>query len=88
MSHLRFDCYGAWDAGVKDHPQAVMKQLGITYQHATPQTIADQWWFWNCHGIPDPLPPYLSELKIKPHKAIGHGLDAKLAREIVKGSQT
>lgn len=39
-----------------------MKQLGITYQHATPQSMGDQWWFWNCENIPEELPEHIEEL--------------------------
>ncbi len=56
------------------HPQEIMRELGITYPHATPQSIADQWWFWNCNGVPSELPKYLTVLDIKPHDAIGSGL--------------
>ena len=44
------------------HPQEDMERLGITYQHATPQSIADQWWFWNCENLPDKLPDYISAM--------------------------
>lgn len=80
--HLRYDMYSAYDAGENRHPQAVMRELGVTYQHATPQSIADQWWFWNCTGVPDPLPEYLSELKLDPHKQIGYGLTQEDADRI------
>jgi hypothetical protein len=68
------------------HPQHVMTALGITYQHATPQSIADQWWFWNCENVPANLPAYLSPLKVKPHDAIGNGLSKELADAIAQGS--
>lgn len=39
MKHLRFNCgYGS----LLEHPQKLMKDLGITYQHATPQTMGEQ----------------------------------------------
>jgi hypothetical protein len=74
MKHLRFDCYSS-----TGHPQEVMKELEITYQIAVPQSIADQWWFWNCENIPDPLPEYLSELDLDPMDCIGYGLSAEEA---------
>lgn len=77
-THLRFNLYGSPD----EHPQVVMKQLGITYQHATPQSIADQWWFWNCENIPDPLPVYITILDVNPFDAIGHGLSVEDALRI------
>jgi hypothetical protein len=64
------------------HPQIVMKDLGITYQHATPQSICDQWWFWNCENIPDPLPGYLSILDVDPMKFVGFGLSQLKAEAI------
>lgn len=67
------------------HPQVVMKELGITYQHATPQSLYDCWWFWNCTNVPAVLPPYLTELKIKPHDAIGNGLSKEDADRIAGG---
>lgn len=84
--HLRFDCYGSCIAGENRHPQIVMKELGITYQHATPQSIADQWWFWNCKNVPEKLPVYLTELDLDPMKCVGFGLSEKDAIEIAEGS--
>lgn len=62
-----------------------MKHLGITYQHATPQSIADSWWFWNCQNVPQNLPPYLSELKVDPLAVVGRGLSQQEAEEIAAG---
>lgn len=76
--HLKLNCY----MGYNEHPQDVMKRLGITYQHATPQSIADQWWFWNCENIPDPLPDHLSVLSVDPMQMIGFGLSKKEAENI------
>jgi hypothetical protein len=59
-----------------------MKQLGITYQHATPQSIGDQWWFWNCENIPATLPGYLEEADWDPHEMIGWGLSQEDADKI------
>lgn len=69
IKHLRFSTYA-----FNGHPQEEMKKLGIKYQHATPQSIADQWWFWNCRNIPSELPEYLSYLEIDPMECIGWGL--------------
>ncbi|MGB0913291.1 MAG: hypothetical protein ACPGSW_06865 [Phaeobacter italicus] len=68
--------------GVIDHPQAVMRHLGIQYQTATPQSLGDQWWFWNCAGEPDPLPGFLSELDLDPMECVGFGLSEEGARQI------
>ena len=64
------------------HPQKAMGELGITYQHATPQSIADCWWFWNCVNIPDSLPPFLTELEVDPMECVGFGLSQELAERI------
>jgi hypothetical protein len=62
-----------------------MRELGITYQHATPQSVGDQWWFWNCRNLPDKLPEYLTELNIDPMDAIGYGLSREDAITIKEG---
>jgi hypothetical protein len=70
------------------HPQDAMKELGITYQHATPQSMGDQWWFWNCGNIPENLPPFLSNLALDPMQYIGFGLskiDAEKIRDFDGG---
>ena len=66
------------------HAQVYMKQLGITYDHATPQSMTDCWWFWNCRNVPDPLPSELSALKCTPQEAIGYGLSPKNAERIAR----
>lgn len=76
--HLRYNIYGSPDV----HPQTQMAKLGITYQYATPQSIGDQWWFWNCETIPDPLPEYLSEADWNPMEMIGWGLSKEWAEKI------
>lgn len=80
--HLRFSMMAQYYEGVEGHPQKVMKDLGITYQHATPQSMGDQWWFWNCEGVPETLPKFLSELNIDPQDCIGFGLNQELADRI------
>ena len=64
------------------HPQKAMKELGITYTNATPQSMGDQWWFWNCENLPDEIPPFLTKLGITPYDAIGFGLSAEEADDI------
>lgn len=83
--HLRLNCYYGYD----EHPQETMKRLGITYQHATPQSIADQWWFWNCENVPNPLPKHFSLLtsyttgkQLDPFDCIGNGLSKEDAEKI------
>ena len=80
--HIKYDIPDAIDAGLEDHPESVMSQLGITYQHATPQSIGDCYWFWNCGEIPSPLPAFLSRLDVNPMDAIGNGLSESDAEEI------
>lgn len=64
------------------HPQEAMRELGITYQVATPQSLGDMWWFWNCNNLPDKLPPFLTELRLDPMKCIGYGLSKLDAEKI------
>jgi hypothetical protein len=66
MRHLKFDYYAASKSGENRHAQAVMRELGITYQNSTPQSICDQYWFWDCKNIPEKLPEYISELDADP----------------------
>jgi len=83
--HLRYDLIAATYSNESRHPQQVMRDLGITYQHATPQSMADQWWFWNCQNIPTAtLPDYITELDVDPIRAVGYGLsweDAEWIRD-------
>lgn len=64
------------------HPQEAMKELGITYTNATPQSVGDQWWFWNCENLPDNLPPFLTEMKNNSIEMIGCGLSQEEAESI------
>jgi hypothetical protein len=80
--HLRYDCYGASLSKESRHPKVVMRELGITYSHATPQSMADQWWFWNCKNVPAVLPEYLEPMSLDPHKCIGSGLSKEDADNI------
>ena len=80
--NLRYCCRTVHKSGETGHPQQMMDNLGIEYQHATPQSMGDQWWFWNCTNVPDPLPDFLSELHIKPSDAIGWGLNKEEAEKL------
>lgn len=60
--NLKYDMIGAFKKGISIHPQSQMKALGINYSMAIPQSIADQWWFYDCENIPNPLPSFLSIL--------------------------
>jgi len=63
------------------HPQQVMRDLGITYQHAVPQSISDSWEFWNCKNVID-LPSYLTPFDMDPMCRIGRGLSQEDAEKI------
>lgn len=81
--HLRFE-YETAQRGHGDnrHAQVAMKDMGITYQHSTPQTMGDQWWFWNCENVPETLPEYITDLTLDPMKCIGWGLSQEDAEKI------
>lgn len=64
--NLRFSYFPAIDAGEKRHAVAVMKELGIDYVASTPQSVADQWWFWGCKNVPTEMPAYLTVLDVSP----------------------
>lgn len=70
------------ECNIREHPLEIMKNLGITYQHATPQTLGVCWWFWNCENIPEKLPPYLIEQELDPMECIGYGLSKEDAEKI------
>lgn len=57
--NLRYCMMSADDCDEHRHPQLVMRELGITYERAVPQSVADQWWFLNCEHVPAVLPQYL-----------------------------
>ena len=81
--HLRFDYMTATlDCNEGRHAQEVMRDLGITYQHSTPQSIGDQFWFWNCENVPEQLPKYITELQVNPMECIGCGLSKEDAEKI------
>lgn len=93
MKHLRFDMlYSHYSKDVENmgdikrlgsaQPKKAMKELGITYQEATPQSMGDQWWFWNCQNLPEKLPPFLTDLGLDPMECIGFGLSKEMAEKI------
>ena len=79
---LRYCLQTADRTHLHEHPVNVMKNLGITYQHRTPQSMSAEWWFWNCENIPDKLPDYLREVDINPMECVGYGLSQKDAENI------
>lgn len=82
MRHLRLHMDGDSFFAENSHPQNIMKKYGITYSHATPQSMGHQWWFWNCENIPDNLPDFFSDLNIDPMDCIGFGLNREDAERI------
>lgn len=68
--------------GEDRHAEKVMRELGITYQSSVPQSIADQWWFFNCQNIPENLPSFLERADFEPMRLIGHGLSQQDAEAI------
>lgn len=83
VKHLQF-CLdtAAMTCNELRHPQEVMKELGITYQYATPVSVASAWWFWNCENIPENLPEFLTNFDVDPMKYVGYGLSEERAKEI------
>jgi hypothetical protein len=59
---LRFDMIEQYFSGVSGHPQDIMKELGIKYEHAIPQSIGDQWWFIDCE-YDCILPKFIDEME-------------------------
>lgn len=85
--NLRYCLITAHMCGLTRHPQEIMRDLGISYALATPQSISDSWWFWCCSNVPEALPEFLKPLARTPHEAIGFGLskrDADMICEIDK----
>lgn len=81
--HLRFDLIlASYNKLTQNHPIEAMKEHGITYQHATPQSLGNCWWFWNCENIPSPLPEFLEVVDLNPMEAIGFGLSKEMAEKI------
>lgn len=82
ITHLRFCYMTTHRLGISGHAQKIMKELGISYTHSTPQSIPEQFWFWNCQNIPEELPPFLTDLGLTPEECVGYGLSKKEAEEI------
>lgn len=89
MKNLLFSLISAQiDCNETRHAQVVMRELGITYQHAVPQSVADCWNFFNCDGNLDNLPPYLTEMKSGPQSYVGHGLSQETADKLTRDSKS
>jgi len=84
MKNLNYSMY----TSDRRSPEIVVRELGIRYMYAVPQSLYDAWHFWGCVNIPEVLPSNISVLTTKPLKAVGHGLTEKQARSIIaKGKQ-
>jgi len=83
MTHLKYCLLTAgFNCNENRHAIDVMKELGITYQHRTPQSMGDCWWFWNCENLPNNLPKYLTPIDLNPMECIGYGLSKEDAERI------
>ena len=83
MKHIKYDIRDAYEeSDISGHPLKDVERLGITYQHATPQSMGDQWWLWNVENLPNDIPSYITELKADPMKCIGFGLSEEKAIKI------
>ena len=81
MKHLRFSLYN--DTGL--HAQVAMRQLGITYRYAIPQSLGDQWWFLDCQNVPETLPAHITPMEgFDPQKAVGYGLSQEMADTLTR----
>lgn len=60
MTNLIYDLHGAYDHGVKTHPERWMRDNKIKYSSATPCILSDLWEFIGC-VLPDgfELPDFL-----------------------------
>ena len=84
MKHLQIDLIALTRTNDKRHAQEVMKDLGIIYLYAVPQSLYDSWWFFNCSNIPDKLPDFVEELKVNPKDCVGYGLSQEMADNILR----
>lgn len=66
-----------------EHPQKLLRRLGVTYFKAVPQSLGECWWFFNCRSLPDPLP---AALQVRDFgdlgRLVGFGLATEDVREI------
>lgn len=79
---LRLDLRGMFDAGIAQHAQVWMKEQGIGYFYAVPQSMADQWWFYHPQNLPSTLPSFVSVEEVDPFRHVGWGLSEQGAKKI------
>ena len=70
----------------KRHPQVVMKELGINYKLAVPQSTIDSWWFFSCENLPSERPIFLKiKENINPFDYVGYGISEQDAKNLERG---
>lgn len=57
--NFHFDMWAQAEAKANGHPEAIVKDLGITWEHSWCTPVADRWTFTNCQNVPDELPGFL-----------------------------
>jgi hypothetical protein len=88
MTHLRLCMNAQFDCGDKRHAQAVMRDLGITYRYAVPQSLGDQWWFLDCQNVPAELPAFITPMVgFDAQGAVGYGLSQAIADALTAPKQ-
>jgi hypothetical protein len=69
------------------HPQELLRQMGITYQYAVPQSITDSWEFWSPENVPDKLPPMMNLSEADPGMWLNRGLSIDMIYDIKKHAE-
>jgi len=62
VSSLSFCYRTAYEAGYPQHARNVMHDLGIKFGRSIPQSVGDQYWFFDCEDLPEVLPDYIHKL--------------------------
>lgn len=60
---IRLDMIGAYNLGFKEHPQIIMRNLGIEYLKSEGVPIGDCWIFYDCSNVANELPEFLYLIK-------------------------
>lgn len=81
---IKLCMHGQCKAGDGRHPQQVMKDLGINYLYAVPQSIADCWMFFGVHPDAAVDLAYLESREVDPMQFVGWGLSEDMALELIK----
>jgi hypothetical protein len=71
------------------HAQVCLRELGVTYQLAVPQSMGDCWWFFNCENVPEELPGWISVRDFGDlNTLVGFGLSQKNADALIAAKAT